>query len=85
MFLGVAGADSTEMNEKTENPVIDLMEEQKGITEKGGTMRLGAYKCQISDKVSNIYKAYNKTEIKERHRHRYEFNDHYLEQFEAAE
>ena len=82
--LGVAGADSTEMNEKTENPVIDLMEEQKGITEKGGTMRLGAYKCQISDKVSNIYKAYNKTEIKERHRHRYEFNDHYLEQFEAA-
>ena len=84
MFWESQGADSTEMNEKTENPVIDLMEEQKGITEKGGTMRLGAYKCQISDKVSNIYKAYNKTEIKERHRHRYEFNDHYLEQFEAA-
>jgi CTP synthase len=83
-ILGFAGADSTEMNEKTEYPVIDLMEEQKGITEKGGTMRLGAYKCQIVDKNSNIYKAYNKTEIKERHRHRYEFNDHYLDKFENA-
>ena len=83
-ILGFSGADSTEMNEKTEYPVIDLMEEQKGITEKGGTMRLGAYKCQIVDKNSNIYKAYNKTEIKERHRHRYEFNDHYLDKFENA-
>ena len=82
--LGLASADSTEMNEKTDCPVIDLMEGQKGITEKGGTMRLGAYKCVIADKNSNIYKAYNKKEIKERHRHRYEFNDQYLEQFEAA-
>jgi CTP synthase len=82
--LGLAGADSTEMNEKTECPVIDLMEEQKGITEKGGTMRLGAYKCHIGDKSTNIYKAYNKSDIKERHRHRYEFNDQYLDQFEAA-
>jgi CTP synthase len=82
--LGFTGADSTEMNEKTDCPVIDLMEEQKGITEKGGTMRLGAYKCQIVDKNSNIFKAYSKTEIKERHRHRYEFNDQYLEQFDAA-
>jgi CTP synthase len=82
--LGLTAADSTEMNEKTECPVIDLMEEQKGITEKGGTMRLGAYKCQIADKNSNIYQAYNKSEIKERHRHRYEFNDQYLSQFEAA-
>jgi CTP synthase len=82
--LGLAGADSTEMSEKTECPVIDLMEEQKGITEKGGTMRLGAYKCHIGDKSTNIYKAYNKSDIKERHRHRYEFNDQYLDQFEAA-
>ena len=82
--LGLASADSTEMNEKTECPVIDLMEGQKGVTEKGGTMRLGAYKCQIADKDSNIYKAYNKSEIKERHRHRYEFNDQYLSEFESA-
>jgi len=82
--LGMDMADSTEMNEKTEWPVIDLMEEQKGITEKGGTMRLGAYKCLIADKNTNIYRAYNKQEIKERHRHRYEFNDKFLAQIEAA-
>jgi len=82
-ILGFNGADSTEMSE-TEFPVIDLMEEQKGITEKGGTMRLGAYKCQIIDKNSNIYKAYGKADIKERHRHRYEFNDQYLSAFEEA-
>jgi CTP synthase len=82
--LNYAGADSTEMSEKTEFPVIDLMEEQKGITEKGGTMRLGSYKCQIIDKKSNIFNAYGKTDIKERHRHRYEFNDQYLKEFEAA-
>jgi CTP synthase len=72
------------MNETTDCPVIDLMEEQKGITEKGGTMRLGAYKCQIADKETNIFRAYNKQEIKERHRHRYEFNDRYLNDFENA-
>jgi CTP synthase len=83
-ILGFINADSTEMNDKTEFPVIDLMEEQKGITEKGGTMRLGAYKCVIADKESNIYRAYNKLEIKERHRHRYEFNDKYLTDFEKA-
>ncbi len=82
--LNLRDADSTEMNEKTPHPVIDLMEEQKGITEKGGTMRLGAYKCQLVNKDSNIYRAYNKLEISERHRHRYEFNNHYLEAFEAA-
>lgn len=82
--LNMTDADSTEMNEKTSSPVIDLMEEQKGITEKGGTMRLGAYKCKIVDKKSNIYKAYEKSEVKERHRHRYEFNDQYLADFEAA-
>lgn len=83
-ILGLNDADSTEMNEKTECPVIDLMEAQKGITEKGGTMRLGSYKCVISDKDSKIYKAYSRQEIKERHRHRYEFNDQYLERFEQV-
>ena len=82
--LGFEGADSSEMNEKTKFPVIDLMEEQKGITEKGGTMRLGAYQCNITDKKSNMYKAYGKTEIKERHRHRYEFNNQYLEDFKKS-
>jgi CTP synthase len=82
--LGFAGADSTEMSENTDFPVIDLMEEQKGITEKGGTMRLGSYKCQIIDEKSKIFEAYGKTDIKERHRHRYEFNDQYLKNFEDA-
>jgi len=82
--LGLEGADSTEMNEKTHSPVIDLMEEQKGITEKGGTMRLGAYLCRITDKSSNLLKAYGVQEIYERHRHRYEFNNHYLEDFKKA-
>ncbi|MGD9558278.1 MAG: CTP synthase [Mangrovibacterium sp.] len=82
--LHLEGADSTEMNEKTEFPVIDLMEEQKGITEKGGTMRLGAYLCRILDKTSNLFKAYGQTEINERHRHRYEFNNHYLDAFKKA-
>jgi len=83
-ILGWEGADSTEMNEKTDYPVIDLMEEQKGITEKGGTMRLGAYLCHITDKHSHLYKAYGKSEIYERHRHRYEFNNLYLGDFKKA-
>ncbi|HQG57310.1 MAG TPA: CTP synthase, partial [Bacteroidales bacterium] len=71
---------STEMNSDTKHPVIDLMEEQKSITEKGGTMRLGGYRCILSpDSLS--YKAYGKKEIIERHRHRYEFNNTYLEEF----
>lgn len=82
--LGLEGADSTEMNEKTDYPVIDLMEEQKGITEKGGTMRLGAYLCRITDKSSNLFKAYGLPEIYERHRHRYEFNNHFLDDFKKA-
>lgn len=82
--LGLEGADSTEMNEKTDYPVIDLMEEQKGITEKGGTMRLGAYLCRITDKSSNLFRAYGLPEIYERHRHRYEFNNHYLDDFKKA-
>ena len=77
------GADSTEVNERTPYPVIDLMEEQKGLTEKGGTMRLGAYPCNIK-KTSNSYQAYGKIKTSERHRHRYEFNNKYLKNFEDA-
>ena len=80
--LNIKDAHSTEMNPDTGNPVIDLMEAQKKITAKGGTMRLGAYPCHISEGTlaSRIYGA---TEISERHRHRWEFNNAYLEQFEA--
>ncbi len=78
--LGLEGAHSTEIDHKTKHPVIDLMEEQKSITDKGGTMRLGGYRCTIS-KDSKAYEAYGKTEVVERHRHRYEFNDKYLELF----
>ena len=71
------------MNENTPNPVISIMEEQKTITEKGGTMRLGAWKCEIKPN-SLAHKIYNKTSIMERHRHRYEFNNDYLSQLENA-
>lgn len=76
-------ASSTELNPKTKNPVIDLMEEQKKITAKGGTMRLGAYACKIR-KGSKAYHAYGESTIHERHRHRYEFNNKYLEAIEEA-
>lgn len=81
--LGIADADSTEMNANTKNPVIDLMEDQKTITDKGGTMRLGAWACElkIGSKVRDIYKAEH---ITERHRHRYEFNGKYKKQIENA-
>ena len=81
--LGITDADSTEMNPNTKNPVIDLMEEQKTITDKGGTMRLGAWACDLKrgSKVWEIYKSEN---IKERHRHRYEFNSDYKGQMEEA-
>ncbi|WP_340112418.1 CTP synthase [Maribellus mangrovi] len=79
--LNLEGADSSEMNPKTPHPVIDLMEEQKGITNYGGTMRLGAYECRIIEKESNVCKAYNKLTVHERHRHRYEFNEMYRDQF----
>ena len=75
-------ANSTEMG-STPHPVIDLMEEQKGITEKGGTMRLGGYPC-VLQKGSKAYAAYGKREIVERHRHRYELNNDYLEEFARA-
>ncbi|ULC58556.1 CTP synthase [Flaviramulus sp. BrNp1-15] len=81
--LGIADADSTEMNPDTKNPVIDLMEDQKTITDKGGTMRLGAWDCDLKmgSAARDIYKAES---IKERHRHRYEFNSKYKAQMEAA-
>jgi CTP synthase len=78
--LNLEGAHSTEINHKTKYPVIDLMEEQKSIIDKGGTMRLGGYKCVI-DKNSRAFQAYGKSEIIERHRHRYEFNDKYYKEF----
>lgn len=81
--LNLKDADSSEMSRTTKNPVIDLMEEQKGITEKGGTMRLGKYPCKLK-KGSKSFEAYGKENTEERHRHRYEFNNSYLEQFEKA-
>ncbi len=81
--LGLKDAHSTEMNPDTSNPVIDLMEEQKKITAKGGTMRLGAYLCELRD-GSLAKKIYNQDIISERHRHRWEFNNAYLEKFEQA-
>jgi CTP synthase len=81
--LGLQDAHSTEMEHSTQNPVIDLMEQQKGITEKGGTMRLGAYPCRL-EKGSKAYAAYGRIEISERHRHRYEFNNVYLSASEEA-
>lgn len=81
--LKMEGADSTEMNLKTKYPVIDLMEDQKDIKEKGGTMRLGAYKCEVKEN-SKAYEAYGQKMVEERHRHRYEFNNKYKEQFEKS-
>ena len=81
--LGLEGANSTEMNKNTPHPVIGLMDEQKHITDKGGTMRLGAWKCDlVADSI--VGKTYNAKTIEERHRHRYEYNNEYREQLEAA-
>jgi CTP synthase len=88
--LGYKDANSAEMNPDTPHNVIDMMEEQKSITEMGGTMRLGAYECELQE-GSRAYEAYNVQEsmvngqcsIKERHRHRYEFNNKYKEEYEA--
>jgi CTP synthase len=79
--IGLLKAHSTEMNPMTPYPVIDLMEEQKGISEKGGTMRLGAYSCLLKEGTV-AYQAYGKNFVRERHRHRYEFNNNYLADFE---
>jgi len=82
--LGLKDAHSTEMDVHTPHPVIDLMEEQKKVTAKGGTMRLGSYPCTLKEGTlaSSIYDG--KSEITERHRHRWEFNNAYLQQFEQA-
>ncbi|MFN8304240.1 MAG: CTP synthase [Saprospiraceae bacterium] len=81
--IGLTGAASTEVNPSSPDPVIDLMPEQKKITQKGGTMRLGAYACDIRKK-SKAFTAYQSTTISERHRHRWEFNNDYLDRFEKA-
>lgn len=81
--LGLTGAHSTEMDPETPHPVIDMMEEQKKIHAKGGTMRLGAYNCRIKPGTMAA-EIYTVGEVHERHRHRYEFNNRYLEDFEKA-
>ncbi|MDT0554633.1 CTP synthase [Patiriisocius hiemis] len=81
--LGLKDANSTEMNADTQNPVIGLMEEQKSITDMGGTMRLGAWACELSEN-SIVYEVYKNKNIEERHRHRYEYNNEYKEQLEKA-
>ena len=79
--LNIADANSTEVNPKTKNPVIDLMEQQKSVTNKGGTMRLGSWECNIV-KGTLCYSIYKSDVINERHRHRFELNNKYLKQFE---
>ncbi len=81
--LGLRNANSTEMDSKTSTPVIDLMNEQKEVTKKGGTMRLGTYDCYLKNN-SNAYNAYKNNNIKERHRHRFEFNNKYKNDLEKA-
>ena len=80
--LGLKGANSVEMDSATPYPVIDIMEEQKNISDKGGTMRLGAYDCELAED-SIPAKAYGKKKVSERHRHRYEFNEKYRKDFET--
>ena len=81
--LGFKDAHSVEMMGSTTHPVIDMMETQKHLTNMGGTMRLGAYQCELK-KGSKVFEAYGEELISERHRHRYEFNSEFLSQFEAA-
>ena len=82
--LGFKNAHSTEINSKTKFPVIDLMQEQKVLLNKGGTMRLGSYKCKLK-KSSKTFHAYKNEDIEERHRHRYEFNNDFIENFKKSE
>ncbi len=79
--LNITNAQSTEMFENSQEPVIDMMEEQKKITTKGGTMRLGSYPCQVKEGTL-AHRIYGRDQITERHRHRYEFNNKYLDQYE---
>lgn len=81
--LKYTDAHSSEMSNMTKHPVIDLMEEQKDVTEKGGTMRLGGYTCELK-KGSLVHEAYQEDVVRERHRHRYEFNNDFLTEFEKA-
>ena len=81
--LGFEGANSSEINPDTQYPVIDLMNDQKDIKNLGGTMRLGQYPCKLAED-SNARNEYKSDLINERHRHRYEFNNQYREQIEAA-
>ena len=81
--LGLTEANSSEMDSETPHPVIDIMEAQKKVTEKGGTMRLGSWKCDLLENTK-IASVYNTTSIMERHRHRYEFNNAYKTQLENA-
>ncbi len=81
--LGMADADSAEMNPETPHNVIDMMEDQKKLTQMGGTMRLGAYGCNLAE-GSRVRSIYGQAHIEERHRHRYEFNNKYREAYEAA-
>ena len=82
-IMGLEGAHSSEFDKDTPHPVIDLMEDQNDVTEKGGTMRLGAYPCDLADGTI-AKKAYGEDLVHERHRHRYEFNNSYRQQFEDA-
>jgi len=82
--LDLDDAASTEIDQLTPYPVINMMEEQKNITQMGGTMRLGAYECEL-EANSNAQQAYECTTVHERHRHRYEFNDHYEKQFNTQD
>jgi CTP synthase len=81
--LNLEGANSSEMDEQVKNPVIDMMEEQKSIIDMGGTMRLGAFPCAIN-KNTLAYEIYGSELISERHRHRFEFNNAYQQQYEDA-
>ena len=81
--LGIKDATSSEFDENTKNPVIDLMPEQKDIDNKGGTMRLGAYPCDLKE-GTKAYEAYGEEHISERHRHRYEVNNEYRDKLEEA-
>ena len=81
--LGLKDANSAEFSDTTENPVIHIMETQKNVTSKGGTMRLGAYPCKIK-KDTLAYEVYGEENISERHRHRFEYNNDYKERLEAA-
>ena len=81
--IGLKDANSTEMNKNTSNPVISLMKDQKNIVDKGGTMRLGSWECSVKEK-SKAYEIYNTKVVYERHRHRWELNNDYLDQLENS-